>query len=109
MKGRKIAPARAVAVAALFLLGSTGCLSGGLYTHITVPLDVNLDQTPVHPNEAKDSWNSFNYYIRVDWGSYGIGDIAKRHGLKRVHYADLETLIVLGVWQQRWAHVYGER
>lgn len=29
-------------------------------------------------------------------------------GIETVHYADLETLSVLGVWNQRWVHVYGE-
>ncbi len=47
--------------------------------------------------------------MRVDWGSDGIGDIAKRHGFARVDYADVETLTVLGVWTQQWARVYGER
>ncbi len=96
---------------ALLLLATTplGCMSGALYSHVTVPLDVNLDRTPVHDEYGRESWNSFQYYIRVDWGSDGIGDIAKQHGFTRVDYADLETLTVLGVWTQRWARVYGER
>jgi hypothetical protein len=87
-----------------------GCLSGAIYTHVTVPLDVNLDRTPVHDDYARDeAWNTLQYYVRIDWGSDGIGDIAKEHGFTRVHYADLETLSVLGIWTQRWARVYGER
>jgi hypothetical protein len=64
------------------LAGATGCFSGGVYTHVTKPLDVNLDRTPVH-----------------DGG---------RAGITTIHYADLETLSVLGIWTQRWAVVYGE-
>jgi len=111
VRGQKISRSLAVSGAVVLLLGQTGCLAGGgaLYSHVTVPLDVNLDRTPVHRDQAQDALRTFNYFIRVDWGSDGIGDIAKRHGFKRVYYADLETLTVLGVWRQRWAHVYGER
>ena len=109
MNRKEIARAQAVACAVLFLLGSTGCVGGAIYSHVTVPMDLNLDRTPVHQEQVQDSWNTLQYYIRVDWGSLGIGDIAKRQGLKHVYYADLETLTVLGLWRQRWAHVYGER
>jgi hypothetical protein len=93
---------------ALVALGCPGCLTGLVYFHVTVPLDVNFDETPVHAEQARDSWNTFQYYVRFDWGSDGLGDVAKRHGFARVHYADLETLTVLGIWTQRYAHVYGE-
>ncbi len=98
-----------VAGLALVLLGSTGCVSGALYSHVTVPLDVNLNRTPVVQAEAKDASHIFQYYVRVDWGTNGLGDIAKQHGFKKIHYADLETLSVLGFWTQYTAHVYGER
>jgi hypothetical protein len=97
-------------LALLVLANATlGCVSGAIYSHVTVPLDVNLDQTPVHQDYGRDSWNTFQYYVRVDWGSAGIGDIAREYGFTRVHYADVETLSVLGLWTQRWARVYGER
>jgi hypothetical protein len=94
---------------ALVVLVTPGCLTGLIYTRVTVPLDVNLDETPVHRESDSDSWNTIQYYVQVHWGSAGIGDVAKRHGFTRIYYADLETLSVLGVWTQRWAHVYGER
>ena len=90
-------------------LVATGCLSGAIYTHTTVPLDVNLEATPVYDERARGAWNTLNYYVRVDWGSQGIGDVAKKHGFARIYYADLETVAVLGIWTQRYAHVYGER
>jgi hypothetical protein len=100
--------ARILAACAL-LAGAPGCMSGLIYTHVTVPLDVNLDRTPVSTKEARDSANTLQYYLRIDWGSDGIGDVARRHGFTRIDYADLETLSVLGVWKQQWAHVYGQR
>ena len=41
------------------------------------------------------------------WDTNGIGEIGKENGLEEVYYADLETLSVLGIWTQRWVHVYG--
>ena len=100
--------ARILAACAL-LAGLPGCMTGLIYEHVTLPLDVNLDRTPVATKEVRDSANTLQYYVRFQWGSDGIGDVAKRYGFTRVDYADLETLNVLGVWKQQWAHVYGER
>lgn len=101
--------ARILAACAL-LAGAPGCMTGLIYEHVTVPLDVNLDHTPVASEDERESANTFRYYVfRVDWGSDGIGDVARRFGFTRVDYADLETLSVIGVWTQHWAHVYGER
>lgn len=87
----------------------SGCLSGLVYSHVTRPLDVNFDQTPVHAERAQSSHKTVEYYVRVDWGSTGLADIGKAHGFDKIHYADLETLSILGFYRQRWAHVYGER
>jgi hypothetical protein len=93
------------------LVGATGCL----YTHVTQPLDVNFDNTPVHDGRRGDeAWNTLRIpvslflVIQVDWGTDAIGDAAREAGMTTIHYADLETLSVLGIWTQRWAVVYGE-
>jgi hypothetical protein len=97
-------------ISVLALMTGLGCLSGAIYSHVTVPLDVNLDRTAVHEGEERyftETKNTFDYYIRVDWGSSAIGDIARKHGFSRVDYADLEILTVLGVWSQERVHLYG--
>jgi hypothetical protein len=98
-----------LAALALVALVCPGCLTGLIYSRVTVPLDVNLDETPVQSDYAHESWNTIQYYVQVHWGSDGIGDVAKQYGFTRVYYADLETLRVFGVWTQRTVHVYGER
>lgn len=82
---------------------------GRLYTHVTRPLDVNLGGTPVHDERAADDVKSFQYYVRLEWGSEGLAEIARKHGLGEIHYADLETRALLGIWTQTWVHVYGRR
>jgi hypothetical protein len=89
-------------------LALPGCLSGAIYSHVTVPLDANFDATPVYRGEASDSWKTFQYYGRIDWGSTGLAEVAREHGMKRLYYADVETLTILRFWTQRWVHVYGE-
>jgi hypothetical protein len=92
--------------AAVLLLAPTGCV----YRHTTVPLDVNFHRTPIGtPGKAGHAdIKHFRFRVQVMWDSNAIGDIARRHGLNTVHYADLETLSVLGVWSQYIVHVYGE-
>ena len=92
-----------------FLTVLPGCGIGFLYTHITTPLDLDLNSTPVVRDSADSDVKTFQYYIRIDWGSNAIGEIAKEHGFETVYYADLETLRVLGVWTQQYVHVYGTR
>jgi len=95
------------ACACALLLGLTGC-TGLIYTHIVEPLDVNLNDTPVFTTRpAKGDVKRIRYYVEIEWDSRGIGDVAKKAGMTEVYYADLETLTVLGVWTQRFVHVYG--
>ncbi|HEB89428.1 MAG TPA: hypothetical protein ENI85_07645 [Deltaproteobacteria bacterium] len=102
----------AVALVTLVLVGS-GCVSGAIYSHTTVPLDVNFEGAPRASDHRGPSWKTLSipiYYgrLRFDWGSTAIADAARRAGIETVQYADLETLSVLGVWTQRTIHVYGE-
>lgn len=101
-------------VLACFALGASlasACVSpnGLIYTHTITPLTENLRDTPVVDAQGKGDTKQIDYYVRVVWNSNAIGDIAKEHGFSEVYYADLETLRVLGIWTQEWAHVYGRR
>ena len=49
----------------------------------------------------------YNNY-RIDWGTMAIGEIAQRAGLDEAYYADVTTMTILGIWTQRWVHVYGK-
>ena len=100
----------ALALAAIVAV-TTGCAAGtgALYSHVTRPLDANFDQTPVHSDSATGDQSSIQYYVSINWGKSGLGDLAKKHGFTRIHYADLETLSILGIYTQRTAHIYGER
>ncbi len=83
-------------------------MNGAILTRTVRPLDVNLRETPVFDRTASSGANTVQYYVRIDWGSFGTGDVAKRYGFSEIHYADLETLSVLGFFTRRTVHVYGE-
>ncbi|HEB51756.1 MAG TPA: hypothetical protein ENI87_00735 [bacterium] len=85
-----------------------GCVNGRIYTHIIEPLDINLRDSAIGEGTASSDSKDFNYsYVRIVWGSYGVVDAAKAAGMEEVYFADLETLSILGIWTQRWIHVYG--
>ncbi len=86
------------------------CLAGCglLYTHITVPLDLNLDETPEQPSKGRSDWLAFQYVVRFDWNTAAIVDAAREAGLDEIYFADMEIFSVFfGIWQQRTATVYG--
>ena len=85
-----------------------GC-TGLVYTHTIEPLTLDLHDTPVVDESSSGDIKKFQYYVEVQWDKNGIGAIAKKYGFDEIYYADLETLRVLGIWTQRWVHVYGTR
>jgi hypothetical protein len=102
-----------VAILRLFACGAllaclSGCGAGLLYTHVTVPLDLDVEASPVPPQTGRSDWKTFNYVVRFDWSSAAIVDAAREAGLERIYFADLEILSVFfGVWEQRTATVHG--
>lgn len=90
---------------------AAGCAGplGLVYTHTIQPLTTNFHDTPALKDGAQGDVREIQYYVRVSWSTNGIGAIAKENGFDEVHYADLETLRVLGIWTQQWVHVYGTR
>jgi hypothetical protein len=101
----------ALALLAGLAFGLSACTSpiGLVYTHTFEPLTTNFNRTPAVSENAAGDTKQIDYYVRVLWSGNGIGEIGKQHGFERVYYADLETLRVLGIWTQEWAHVYGTR
>lgn len=100
----------------IFLIsgGLLGCSPGLLYTNMTVPLTTNMDKTPrgvklatINTKHLKAPAGMAD--ISVEWNSRAIGDAAKRAGLNRVYYADMNTVSVLGgIWQRKTIRVWGE-
>lgn len=101
---------RGVAVGLLACVASSGCAPFGIiYTHTFEPLSTDFHETPVATEHAPGDVKQLHVYVRVLWSGNALGEIAKENGIDQIYYADLETLSVLGIWTQEWAHVYGRR
>ncbi|MFZ0244035.1 MAG: hypothetical protein WAL90_20510 [Desulfobacterales bacterium] len=111
-------------LAALAALLSAGCgavvtnghavLVGAVYTRVKYPLTADLDRTPTA--EAAGSGKVIRikepvsgYGIYAEFNSNAIGEIATRHGLKTLYYADIERLSILGIWRHDDVILYGEK
>ena len=95
-------------ILAVILLFSGCSPRGFLFTKATMPLDINFSQTPRGSDHGKGNVKHLHYYADVMWGSNTIGDIAGQNGIETIHYADVETLKVLGIFNRYTVHVYGE-
>jgi hypothetical protein len=95
-------------VVALALLIS-GCGAGIIYTHTVAPLSLDMHQTTVVQSEKTGDIKHIQVgWIGVAWDSVAFGDIAKKNGMNELYFADLETLKVLGIWNQYTVHLYGK-
>lgn len=111
-------------LAALIAFVSTGCgavvknghavLVGAVYTRVKFPLTTDLNHTPAAVDTGggkivriKEPFSGYGIY--AEFNSNAIGEIAKRHGLKTVYYADIERLSILGIWRHEVVIVCGEK
>ena len=96
------------------LFGGCSSLKGMVFTHIRKPYTIDLHNTPVtniHANgiiiHIEEPVSGYGFY--TEFNSNAIGDIAKKHGLKKFYFADLETFSILGIWKHEKLHIYGEK
>ncbi|MEQ1803485.1 MAG: TRL domain-containing protein [Gammaproteobacteria bacterium] len=100
---------RAVALlAAAALLGGCG-VRGLIYSRTVEPLMTDFDATPVATTASSGDVKTISFYVDVEWGHTGIGEIARQKGLGEIYYADLETTTVLGYWSRDVVRVYGRK
>lgn len=105
----------------LFLAGTlllSGCgpgpLVGMAYTNVTYPYSKDLDRTPAALT-AKGSGGITEirepvtgYGITAQMNSNAIGEIARKHGIKEVDFADQKEVSILGIWTTRSIIIYGK-
>ncbi len=95
----------------LLVTAMMGCHPYGAVFHHTIsPLDLNMSQTPtgLKANRRGDIKHFRYNLIDLSAGTNGIGDIARKQGMKTIYFAELEKLSILGIWKQEFVRVYGE-
>jgi hypothetical protein len=99
----------------LFYAICSGCMQGFIYTNATVPLVINMNNTPVGNKSAAISSKKLKEPISgvglsAEWNSRAIGDAAKRSGLTQINFADMHTFSLFGgIWKKQTVHVWGEQ
>lgn len=91
-----------------------GCVSGFIYSNVTLPLSADMDRTPrgdkvctVNSKHLEEPVTGFD--LSVEWDSRAIGDAARKAGMESLYYADMKTISVLGgLWKQQTVRVWGE-
>jgi len=88
-----------------------GCGTAAIYHHVVTPLDINASGLELGAGHKSHSSIRIDptAYIAVEWGNRGIGEIARHYDFVTVDHADLEVLSVMGVYTQRFVHIYGAR
>ncbi len=114
---------RSILSAALLLTGGCaaysngsfiGTIGGGLYSHTIEPLTFNKDPTEVRESMKRATGSimqvsdPLSSALGVRMGDNGLGEVAKKHGIETVYYADIERWRVLfGLWSRDVVHLYG--
>ncbi len=93
-------------------MGSSS-LKGYVFKYIRVPLTMDLDNTPSTIFQAngkilkiEEPFSGYGLY--AEFNSNAIGNIAKKHGLKKVYFADMEIFSILGIFGYKKVYIYGE-
>jgi len=100
----------------LCLLCLAGCGSGPLvgmvYTHVKMPLTRDLNASPVKEKNGtggvikiKEPFSGYGIYAEIN--SNAIGEIARKHGIETIYFADKEIFSILGIWTTTNVTIYG--
>jgi hypothetical protein len=77
------------------------------YTHVTAPLDVDVDDTNVGEREGRSS--TVAVLGLFAYGDASIHSAAKEGRLSIIDHADYEYINILGIWQKFTTIVYGRK
>ena len=89
-------------------------ITGYLYTNTKVPYSIDLNNTPASDISGqssvvriKEPFTDLGIYTELN--SNAIGDIARKNGMSKVYFADLETFSILSIWRSEALVIYGEK
>ena len=81
-------------------------LSGCLYSHVTVPLSINLNETDVGSKKGEASIYSVLWLFA--WGDSGSAAAAKNGGITTMTHMDQKLYVILfGIYTRTTTIVYG--
>lgn len=86
---------------------------GRVFSYTRTPYTPDLHDTPVSGSTGKGRVIRIRepfsgYGVSAEFNSNALGDIARKNGLSKVYFADMQELNILGIWRDRRLHIYGE-
>jgi hypothetical protein len=100
-------PRRSLALLAAALLLVAPLSSACVYTHISMPMDTNLQETRLGDKVGRSHFQSVAGLVA--WGDAGTQAAAEDGNLTVLHHADREILtVLLGLYFRHTTVVYGE-
>ena len=96
-------PIKMIAVIAMSLFLVMDCL----YSHVTAPLDTNLDQTVLGHKVGKSSLYCVLWLFA--WGDMSVAAAARQGGISTLRHMDTEIrMILFGLYTRQSIIVYGD-
>ena len=96
---------------ATILAFATQCSANAMglfYTNATYPVTATGTTTPDLSNLKKGSASTTNVLFCVEVGDASIDEAAKKAGIKKISYVDMNEKTVFIFWRQLTINVYGE-
>jgi hypothetical protein len=89
------------------VLASIFLLNGCLYSHVVMPLDLDVNKTVLGQKQGRASMESVLWLIA--WGDAGTAAAAKQGGITTVNHMDREFLnVIFGLYTKTTTIVYGD-
>lgn len=89
-------------------VAGSGCTAGFIYTNVTMPLTIDMHDTPVglkppaSVNSKKLQEPLTGVGLSVEWDSRALADAARKAGFETFYFADIHTISILGgLWEQK--------
>lgn len=87
----------------LVAIGATGCV----YTHVTMPLSIELNKTDLGHKQGKAAMYSVLWLVA--WGDAGAAAAAKNGGITVLTHMDREfESVMFGIYTRTTTVVYGD-
>ncbi len=91
-----------------FTAQNSACAMGLFYTNATYPVTATGTKVPDLSGLKKGSASTTNVLFVVEVGDASIDEAAKKAGIKKISYIDMNEKSVFIFWRQLTINVYGE-
>ncbi len=93
---------------AMLVMGFRPPPRGILYTNSTEPYTKHFRDTPVGEKSVSINSNLLQLRISGEWDEDKLMRVAREEGITKLHYIDIKTLSILGIYRRTTFVLYGD-